>query len=497
MPVSTTRTTRARSASIATTSRAPRASPTWRCRKSRGAGSATEARSPPRPGSRRTACSATDSTTRPTRGIRNSFRSRRMRDRAAALLLASLLAACGGGGAATTGSSPAPLPVALTATDVEHIVAQAAAEAQARANPAHIVVVDRVGNVLASYRMTGAPDTVSIVSPFSSRGGLDGIAPGTVPAPLAAIAKAITAAYLSSNGNAFSTRTAGQIIEEHFDPQEAHQPGGPLYGVQFSQLTCSDVVRNQPTHATLGPKRSPLGLAADPGGLPLYKEGMLVGAIAAEADGIYTIDRDITDVDDALEEHIAVAGSFGFAAPADIRGDRITADGRTFRFVDSEATRSNLQQAAPFAALPGSLVAVPGYSTASIRNGSVFGAAESGIRADAGAFAASAGWILVDGANANRFPPRSATEGALAANDVQDLLAQALAVAQRARGQIRRPLGSIAEVTISVVDRGGDILGLVRTGDAPVLGIDVAVQQARTALFFSHENAFLELSSTV
>src|SRR5262249_2979623 len=163
-----------------------------------------------------------------------------------------------------------------------------------------------------SYRMTGAPDTVSIVSPFNSRGGLDGIAPGTIPAPLAAIAKAITGAYLSSDGNAFSTRTAGQIIEEHFDPQEAHQPSGPPDGLQFWQLTCSDIVRNLPSHGTTGPKRSPLGLAADPGGLPLYKGGALVGAIGAEADGIYTIDRDITDIDDAVDEHIAVAGAFGF-----------------------------------------------------------------------------------------------------------------------------------------------------------------------------------------
>lgn len=413
-----------------------------------------------------------------------------MRDRYAALLLASLLAACGGGGAGTAGPTSGPLPVALTAVDVERIVAQAAAEAQARAKPAHIVVVDRVGNVLASYHMTGAPDTVSIVSPFSSRGGLDGIAPGTIPAPLAAIAKAITGAYLSSNGNAFSTRTAGQIIEEHFDPQEAHQPGGPLYGVQFSQLTCSDVVRNQPTHATLGPKRSPLGLAADPGGLPLYKDGVLVGAIAAEADGIYTIDRDITDIDDAVEEHIAVAGSFGFTAPADIRGDRITADGRTFRFIDSEATMSDPSKPPPLASLPGALTAIAGYqASAAIAAGTPFGSAASGIRPGEG------GWILVDGANANRYAPRASSDGSLSAADVQSLLNKAIAIAQRARGQIRRPLGSSAEVSIAVVDLNGDILGFLRTPDAPVFGVDVAVQKARTALFFSHPQAASDLAS--
>jgi uncharacterized protein GlcG (DUF336 family) len=413
-----------------------------------------------------------------------------MRDSHAALVAALLLAACGGGGGGNAGPSPAPLPVALTAPDVERIVAQAAAEAQARAKPAHIVVVDRVGNVLASYHMTGAPDTVSIVSPFNSRGGLEGIAPGTIPAPLAAIAKAITGAYLSSNGNAFSTRTAGQIIEEHFDPQEAHQPGGPLYGVQFSQLTCSDVVRNQPTHGTIGPKRSPLGLAADPGGLPLYKDGSLVGAIGAEADGIYTIDRDITDVDDAVEEHIAVAGSFGFAAPADIRGDRITADGRTFRFIDSEATMSDPSKAPPLASIAGALTAIAGYQPgAAIAAGTPFGSAASGLRPGDG------GWILVDGANANRYAPRASPDGSISAADVQSLLAKAIAIAQRARGQIRRPLGSSAEVSIAVVDLNGDILGFIRTPDAPVFGVDVAVQKARTALFFSHPLAASDLAA--
>src|SRR3546814_13726552 len=40
----------------------------------------------------------------------------------------------------------------------------------------------------------------------------------TFPAEGGAIAKAVTGAYLSSGGNAFSTRTASQIVQEHFPP---------------------------------------------------------------------------------------------------------------------------------------------------------------------------------------------------------------------------------------------------------------------------------------
>ena len=81
----------------------------------------------------------------------------------------------------------------------------------------------------------------------------------------------------------------------------------------------SAVRRRNPSLRGIGPKRSPLGLAADPGGLPLYKNGVLVGGIGVESNGVYGIDRDITDIDENAEELVAVAGASGFAAPADIR----------------------------------------------------------------------------------------------------------------------------------------------------------------------------------
>ena len=83
--------------------------------------------------------------------------------------------------------------------------------------------------------------------------------------------------------------------------------------MQFSQLSCSDV--NLQTGAgTIGPKRSPLGFSADPGGLPLYKNGTVVGGIGVIADGIYTVDLNIIDVDVDLDELIAIAGGSGLPA---------------------------------------------------------------------------------------------------------------------------------------------------------------------------------------
>jgi uncharacterized protein GlcG (DUF336 family) len=190
---------------------------------------------------------------------------------------------------------------------------------------------------------------------------------------------------------------------------------------------------------------------------------------------------------------VAAAGASGFAAPADIRGDRITADGRTLRYVDSEAIASDPSRAPAFDALPGALVAVDGYNAGVAQAGTAFGSAESGIRADPGEFASVGAWVLVDAANAARYPSRDASQpggGSLRADEVRTVVLEALKIANRARGQIRRPLGSSAQVSVAVVDLNGEILALARSPDAPVFGVDVAVQKARTAMFFSDPGAY-------
>jgi len=403
----------------------------------------------------------------------------------------SLLAACGGGGGGNAPSSPVdstPALVALSADDVQRIVAQAVGEAVARHVAGHIAVVDRVGNVLVIYRMNGAQSSTIVTSGLGVTGGLEGAGASSMDS---AVSKAITAAYLSSDGNAFTTRTANQIIQEHFNPGESQQPSGPLYGVQFSQLACSDVIEaNYGTR--IGPRPSPLGLAADPGGIPLYVLGKLVGGIGVEVDAIYGIDRNIDDVDQNAEEAIAVAGSAGFEAPADVRADRITADGRTFRFTDAIALASDPSHAPSFASLPGMIFGLVPYNVLTLSAGTPYGTPASGIQPSSAA--PGAPWKLVDGAGHDRFPtvasgiiaaPLQPPLEVLSQEDVQALLDEAYAIARRTRGQIRRPLGSTAEVTITVVDTGGHVLGLVRTPDAPIFGIDVAVQKARTAMFFS------------
>lgn len=431
---------------------------------------------------------------------------------AAALILAS----CGGEGDGTSTAPPqpptgptdpdgpayaAPAAESLSVADVEKILAGAIAEANARNVPAVIAVTDRVGNVLAVFRMNGArPDATASPAPNGDNIDVQNV---TFPAEAGAIAKAITGAYLSSSGNAFSTRTASMIVQEHFplSPSTAGLESGPLFGVQFSQLPCSDLntrfAAGGGGAAMIGPKRSPLGLSADAGGFPLYKNGVVVGGIGVMADGIYGSDANVADVDSDDEEFIALAATRGFEAPESVQADRIAVDGTTLRYSDATfaGVRTSGVNYASVNGVLGNLVVVTGYSNGAIIGGATYGSEASGVRpASSGEFGVTGAYVLSDGAGFNRFPMRAGTDGAsiptpLTITEVRAVLEEAYGVMSRARAQIRRPLDSRAQVTISVVDSHGSVLGLVRSPDAPLFGADVSLQKARSAAFMSNIRA--------
>lgn len=398
----------------------------------------------------------------------------------------------------------------LTVADVQKIISRAVAEATAQGKPAAISVVDRVGNVLAVYTMTGAPANTTLrAAPIPANNtDLEGL---SVPAAGAAIAKAITGAYLSSGGNAFSTRTASEIVQQFFPPTAAITPGlegGPLFGVQFSQLPCSDLASRFNAAggpgAFIGPKRSPLGLAADPGGFPLYKNGVLVGGVGVMADGDYGFDTDISNTDNDVDENIAFAATTDFQAPSTITANRVLLDGTSLRYSDATAStlKSSPASAPGFSTAGGvgSLTVVTGYFAGAIIDGQVYGTEASGVRkASAAEFNNLDAFILTNGAGNNRYPAIAGSDAAdvgtaLSAAETTAVLEEAFKIMARSRAAIRQPLDSRAQVSVSMVDTRGKILGVVRAPDAPIFGIDVSLQKARTAAFFSNKNAASDLN---
>src|SRR5215212_3354227 len=372
-------------------------------------------------------------------------------------------------GAVPTPAVPAPTPTPnsnpitagnLSTSEVQTVIAQAVSAAAALNRAVTVAVTDREGNVLGVFRMTGAPAATRISGGGLNGQGLEGL---EVPSQLAAVSKAGTASVFSTQGNAFTTRTASFIIQEHFPPATQFQPGGPLFGVQFSQLPCSDIKR----------PALPLGLSADPGSAPLYKNGVAVGGVGVEGDGLYTLDKDPADFDKPLEELIAVAAQRGFQPPDLIRGDNIIAGGVRLAYLNVTDADAPRPSTIPFASLSGTLL-----SPVAPAQPSEFVAATVGG---------------VSGAADTRFFPFVGSTGgsanALTAADVLRIISQAAQQADITRAAIRQPLGSAARVSISVVDVDGTVLGIFRTTDAPVFGFDVSVQKARTAAFLSNRNA--------
>jgi uncharacterized protein GlcG (DUF336 family) len=355
-------------------------------------------------------------------------------------------------GSAVALVAPTPVPATnLTPDDIRKILAQAGSASLSLNKRVTIAVVDRVGSAIGFLPMSMNLANTTIRSVGTNGAGLEGI---VVSSTNAAFSKAVTAAFLSTSGNAFSTRTASFIIQEHLPPGIAFRPAGPLYGVQFSSLPCSDINR-----------AAWLGLAGDPGGLPIYKNGKIEGAIGIEGDGLYTVERDPSDDDQSFEELIAASAVRGFEPSALIRADNILVDGIRLPYSNVAVTPSPPTLA---------LGSIPGLAFVINPNPIEFTPAVVGG---------------IAGEVNPRFPFISGTApvgpGALTAVDVNTIISHAAQQANITRAAIRQPLGSNARVTIAVVDTAGVVLGVFRQQDAPMFGFDVAVQKARSAAFFS------------
>jgi len=335
----------------------------------------------------------------------------------------------------------------LTAADLATVYGQAANRALQLAPTSVIAVVDRDGRAVLIRTTSGGTNYT--------------------PAQAAiAVSKAGTTVFLSSDGEAFTSRTAGFIIQQHFPPGVLNTPTGPLVGVGFSSLAYSDV---NYFHQLDGTRIPGTRLYGSPGGVPLYKNGQLVGGIGVTGPEAEVEDGSIYGPD--VNEQIALSGQIGFEPPALILATNIFIAGIRLPYVASDATPAP----APPGGSPGTGGVVPPspvvYPIVTL-NG-VQGQLRTPIQGD----------------------PATGTisgQARLSAAEVQQILGYAAARAVITRAGIRQPAGSSAAVFITVVSNPNQaglppvVLGTFNTPDATVFSWDVAIQKGRTALFFSN-----------
>ncbi len=427
--------------------------------------------------------------------------------------------------AAALVAAPGPLSAQqtqrLTQAEVERIIAQATTRALEISPRAIIAVVDRDGFVLGVWSVSGIqPD--SFPTDFNDHQG---------PSYGAAIREAGTASFLSSNQNAFTSRVAQFIIQQHFPPGVVNRPPGPLVGVAFSNLAFSDVNRFKGYRDETGNGFKLVGNAVVPRDLtnaadvalkagdipintrlsgrcssaPLYKNGELVGGIGVfprpEPERLFEpFELELLNqpAGPVVEENVALAGQVGFEPAPSITGNNVTNDGIRFPYVLGSPGVPNFR---PFAGLPGAAVnfaqpiVLPGGAVVPTNPapytytpreapplfphlretlGNVTGEVRYPIRADPN-------------------PGLIRGQARLSAADVRQIIASAADRARTTRAAIRLPIGVPMQVWITVVGNPNQdgapppILGIFRTPDAPHFSFDVALQKARTALFFSSD----------
>ena len=249
--------------------------------------------------------------------------------------------------AATFSAGTTPAVGGLTVADVTRIIGQAAVQAnvtraairlpigtQARVT---ISVVDTSGVILGMFRTIDAPIFGFDVSAQKARTATffsDSAAAGDLTAAgLGSYAAAAAADGLALDGSvAFSVRAVGFLSQPIFPPGAiAPFSNGPFSKPlgQWSIFNTGlqlDLIQPQLGNPGTGCNPGAItqlgnGITIFPGGFPLYKNGVLVGAIGISGDGV--------DQDDL----IGFAGSAGFEAPADMRSDTVMVRGAALPYV--------------------------------------------------------------------------------------------------------------------------------------------------------------------
>jgi uncharacterized protein GlcG (DUF336 family) len=363
----------------------------------------------------------------------------------------------------------------MSVAEVQQVIAQAATRANQISPNSVIAVVDREGFVLGVWAVTTNSPTFDLDVED-------------------AITKAGTASFLSSDQHAFTSRTAGFIVQQNFPPGIKNKPTGPLVGVNFSNQSFSDVNRfkNPSSYSPfayggsgtnggmIGPVAALSGLAGSPGGVPLYRNKKLIGGVGVAGNsrrvrtGIPALDDiQVTQARD-VDEDIALAGGLGFKPSSTILGTHVFIDGIRLPYANSS---THFKNGAPFGAIGAEVSGFP------VTNSPVVNYPTTNLGGIIGEVRAP----IIDDPISGQIDGEARLTGA----EVASIMALSAKRAKITRAGIRLPRGQSAQVFISVVNNPNadgvapTVLGTFRTPAATIFSWDVSVQKARTALYFS------------
>jgi len=388
----------------------------------------------------------------------------------------------------------------LSGPDVIRILDQGAAYASKYSSLSVLAVVDREGFVLGVRNVGTTAPAQGVIASAVSRAG--------------------TAAFLSSNENAFTSRTAGYIIQQHFPPGIRNSPPGPLVGVGFSNLFFSDVNRFKRIPAGFNGSAGVVGspgartpavpftsLDDSPGGVPLYINGELVGGVGVTGDSSpsnlspaafllsSTPPTNSTagfKVPADTDENVALAAQSGFRPSTKILATNVLLGGIRVPYVIGNISKlPEPPSPLPFPAV-GSVVTDPVDSFVYTPQGSPASYDFSTLGPS------SLGGVAGETRQLIQADPLPGTIGAgaaarLTAAEVTSILTLAAQRCSIIRAGIRLPLGTRAKTFITVVNNPNSdgeppaVLGVFRVGEATMFSWDVSAQKARTAVFFSNK----------
>lgn len=86
------------------------------------------------------------------------------------------------------------------------------------------------------------------------------------------------------------------------------------------------------------------------------------------------------------------------------------------------------------------------------------------------------GWLVT---------PQASAVDAIMASDVERIIQRGIKEAKKVRAAIRLPIGERTRMILAVTDSAGEVLGLYRMPDATVFSVDVAVAKARNTSYYA------------